>query len=1034
VTGYAELHCLSNFTFLRGASHPGELVEQAVRLGYDSIALTDECSVAGIVRAHVAVEACVRAVKLIVGSEFRLACGIRFVALAPDRRAYGQLCGLITRGRRAAAKGSYTLERSDARAVLETCLILWLPDLRPDETAARWLRDHCAGNLWIATELLLGGNDRRRLADLERLGATLGLPLVASGDVHMHVRERHQLQDVLTAIRHKVPLAETGQLLHANGERHLRPLRRLVKLYPPELLEETLRIAERCRFRLDELGYEYPHELVPRGMSPSEHLRELTEEGARRRWPAGVPSKVRKIIEGELALIGSLGYEPYFLTVHDIVKYAREKEILCQGRGSAANSAVCYCLEVTAVDPDRMSVLMGRFISSERHEPPDIDIDFEHERREEIIQYVYGKYGRDRAALAATVIRYKPRSALRDVGKAFGLDQRRVDRLSKALQWWDELEELPRRARELGFDPSDSLIGHVLRIVGQLQNFPRHLSQHVGGFVISHRPLEELVPIENASMPERTVVQWDKDDLNDLGLLKVDLLSLGMLTALHRAFDLVKAYRRAGYHDPARLELGCLPKEDARVYEMLRRADTVGVFQVESRAQMSMLPRLRPKEFYDLVVQVAIVRPGPIQGDMVHPYLQRRENPGLVDYPGPEVRAVLERTLGVPIFQEQVMQLAIVAAGFTSGEADQLRRAMGAWERKGDLKRFRDKLIEGMRARNYSESFAERIYRQIEGFGEYGFPEAHAISFALLAYDSAWLKCYEPAAFTCALLNSQPMGFYQPAQLVRDAREHGVQVRPVSVEESVVECSLERGDFGEPALRLGLNLVSSFPRDAARRLVEARRAGPFASVEELARRASLDRGELEALAAAGAFAGLSGHRHLAFWDVAGHEPVLPLDVTGAATARWDGAPLLRTPTSWENVLADYRALGLTLGAHPMKLVREQAEGHAWVRAADLASLQDGAPVQVAGIVLMRQHPQSAKGVTFLTIEDETGSVNIIVWRSIGDRDRRAMVESMLLEVEGELQRENGVTHVVAQRLLDRSSVMGELITRSRDFH
>jgi error-prone DNA polymerase len=1045
---YAELHCLTNFTFLRGASHPHELVGQAMELGYEALAITDECSVAGVVRAHVAAKG--QQLKLIIGSELRLACGLKLVALATNRRGYGRLCRLITRGRRSAAKGEYSLTRADLEENgLEHCLILWLPqktrsgipgregqDLEhPDREEARWLEEHFSGRLWIAVELLRDGADREHLEKLQRIGRDLELPLVASGDVHMHVRARRRLQDAVTAIRHNVPIWEAGKKLYPNGERYLRERERLAKLYPRELLEETVAIARRCTFSLEELRYEYPHELVPPGETPASHLRKLTEAGARWRWPRGVPESERTAIEHELTLISDLRYEPYFLTVHDIVAFARSKGILCQGRGSAANSRVCFCLGVTSVDPLRgASLLFERFISRERNEPPDIDIDFEHERREEVIQYVYDKYGRDRAAIAATVIMYRPRSALRDLGKIFGLDPDECARLTKIMQWWDGGEVMRERLREAGFDPDGSMLARVLPLAHELvafPGFPRHLSQHVGGFVISEGPLEELVPIENATMEGRTVVQWDKDDLNDLGLLKVDLLALGMLTAMRKSFDLVNAFR--GTHHA----LGELPAEAPEVYEMISRADTIGVFQIESRAQMAMLPRLQPRSYYDLVIEIAIVRPGPIQGDMVHPYLKRRKSGEPVSYPSREVEGVLKRTLGVPIFQEQVMQLAIAAAGFTPGEADALRRAMGAWKRSGGIEHFREKLIGGMRARGYAEDFAQRLYQQMLGFGEYGFPESHSASFALLAYDSAWLKCHEPAAFTAALLNSQPMGFYAPAQLVRDARTHGVEVRPVDVCVSVWDCTLERREDGQPALRLGLRLVKALSHSGADRLVEARRQQQFASVQDLAARAALDRGDLEALAAAGAFSSLSGNRHLAFWEVAGTERPLPLEaalVDAPDETPHEPTPLLRTPTEGERIVADYASVGLTLGRHPLALLRDSLQSRHLLSARDLEGLAHGKSVRTAGIVLMRQRPGTASGVTFLTLEDETGQVNIIVWERIGEEHRRALVESRLLEVHGELQRQEGVMHVVARRLIDRSPLLGHLITRSRDFH
>src|SRR5437868_7763370 len=717
---YAELHCLSNFTFLRGASHPHELVEQADALGYAALAITDECSVAGVVRAHMAAKH--RRLKLVIGSEFRLECGLTLVVLAIDRRGYGRLCRLITRGRRAADKGRYSLTRADLGAAsLSQCYILWVPAAQPSPSELRWLAERFPGRLRIAVELLREGGDRERLAALEQLGAHDAVPLLASGDVPMHVRARRRLQDALTAIRLKVPVAEAGLQLYGNGERYLRERARLARLYPRELLEAAVELSLGCTFSLDELRYEYPRELVPPGETPAGYLRRLTYEGAHWRWPGGLPPSERTAIEYELALIAELGYEPYFLTVQDIVTYARRQGILCQGRGSAANSRVCYCLGVTSVDPQRgAALLFERFISRERNEPPDIDIDFEHERREEVIQYVYRKYGRERAAIAATVIMYRSRSALRDLAKVFGLDAELQGRIAKAMQWWDGSEAMPQRVCDAGFDPASPWLARLLPLANELVSFPgfpRHLSQHVGGFVISEGLLEELVPIENAAMPERTVVQWDKDDLNDLKLLKVDLLALGMLTALKRAFTLVNDFR--GTHHA----LGELPAEDPKVYDMISRADTIGVFQIESRAQMSMLPRLKPRCYYDLVIEVAIVRPGPIQGDMVHPYLRRRCGAEPVEYPGEEVREVLHRTLGVPIFQEQVMQIAIVAAGFSPGEADALRRAMGAWKRSGGLDPFRERLLEGMHANGYPQEFAQRIYQQMLGFGEYGFPE-----------------------------------------------------------------------------------------------------------------------------------------------------------------------------------------------------------------------------------------------------------------------------------------------------------------------
>jgi error-prone DNA polymerase len=1035
---YAELHCLSNFTFLRGASHPQELVERAVALGYRALALTDECSLSGVVRAHVAAKE--HGLHLIIGTELRLACGLRLVVLATDRHGYGRLCRLITLGRRAAHKGSYHLTREDLAATLEHCLLLWLPGELVQAEQAHWLAGQFPGAVWIAVELLRGGADRARLEALERIGRAAALPLVASGDVHMHVRARRRLQDALTAVRLNVTVAEAGWSLYPNGERYLREPQRLAKLYPPALIAETVRIAARCTFSLDELRYEYPRELVPAGETPASHLRRLTEAGAQRRWPEGIPPAERAALEHELALIGELGYEPYFLTVHDLVDFARGRGILCQGRGSAANSRVCYCLGVTAVDPGRgAGLLFERFISRERNEPPDIDIDFEHERREEVIQYVYAKYGRERAALAATVILYRSRSALRDLGRVFGLEPEACARLARVMQWWDGSEALAERLRAAGFDPASPPLTQLVPLARELltfPGFPRHLSQHVGGLVISAGRLDELVPIENAAMPERTVVQWDKDDLDALGLLKVDVLALGMLTALRKAIDLVNGLRGT------RHALGSLPAEDPLVYEMISRADTVGVFQIESRAQMAMLPRLKPRSYYDLVIEVAIVRPGPIQGDMVHPYLRRRQGHEPIEYPSRDVESVLRRTLGVPIFQEQVMQLAMVAAGFTPGQADQLRRAMGAWKRSGGIGHFRDMLLDGMAARGYSSEFAERVYRQMMGFGDYGFPESHAASFALLVYDSAWLKCHEPAAFTAALLNSQPMGFYAPAQLVRDARAHGVRVHAVDAEASEWDCTLEPSGASQPALRLGLRLVKGLTRAGAARLIEARAAGPFAGLHDLARRAELERTDLEALAAAGALAGLSGNRHLAFWDVAGVERPLPLETANTSLAADDAPvpaadaarPLIAAPSEGENIVADYASVGLTLGRHPLALLREGLRRSGVRSAEEVCARPDGSDVRAAGIVLMRQRPAAAGGVTFITLEDESGQVNVIVWERTAQAHREALLGARLLEVHGRLQHAEGVTHLIAQRLLDRTGLLGALVTRSRDFH
>jgi len=1024
VTAYAELHALSNFTFLRGASHPEELVQTAASLGYEALALTDECSVSGIVRAHVTAKDC-GLKKLIVGSELRLVSGLKLVVLARNRAGYTQLCRLITCGRRAAEKGSYKLTADDFADGLPDCLVLWIPGNQLLLCAEDvWITAAFRDRLWIAVELLADGLERQRLERLQHLAEALDLPLVASGDVHMHCRERRALQDTVTAIREGLTLDRAGFALYSNGERYLRSRAVVGSIYPAELLTETLRIADAIQFSLDELRYEYPDELVPDGMTPTTYLRQLSVEGMHQRWPDGVPQKVLTLVEHELELIRDLQYEPFFLTVCDIVAFARSQNILCQGRGSAANSAVCFCLGITEVDPDRMATLVERFISKERNEPPDIDVDFEHERREEVIQYIYQKYGRDRAALAATVVTYRPRSALRDVGKALGLSGLQVDRLARSMQWWDGSEIDDSRVLEAGLDPESPVIKRLLYLVRQLLSFPRHLSQHVGGFVISNGPLSELVPVENAAMEDRTVIQWEKNDLEDLGLLKVDVLGLGMLTAIRRSFDLIREY------DGREYTLATVPAEDSLVYDMICDGDTMGVFQIESRAQMAMLPRLKPRCYYDLVIEVAIIRPGPIQGDMVHPYLRRRNGEEAVEYPSEEVREVLQRTLGVPIFQEQVMQLAVVAAGFTPGEADRLRRAMAAWKRRGGLGPFEERLIQGMRQRGYEEDFARQIFKQILGFGEYGFPESHSASFALLVYVSCWLKCHTPAAFTCALLNSQPMGFYSASQLTQDLRRHGVEVRAADVNKSDWDSSLERALDGKPALRLGLRQIKGLAEEAGRKIVRQLAAGRFGSIQQLLERTGVNRRELGALAAAGALKSIAGHRHKVRWTVAGVEEPTPLI---PSMDRYEAVPMLKKPTEGQDIVADYQSLGLTLERHPMALIRTRLDVHRYVKAECLNELQSGRPIRVAGLVITKQRPGTASGVTFVTLEDESGCTNLIVWKKIAEEQRDVLLHARLMGVEGELQKEGKVIHVIARKLIDHSELLGELAVRQRNF-
>ncbi|HKB84212.1 MAG TPA: error-prone DNA polymerase [Burkholderiales bacterium] len=1028
---YAELHCLTNFTFLRGASHPQELVETAIRRGYKALAITDECSLAGVVRAHVAAREHGNAFRLIIGAEFRLDDGLRFVLLAQNREGYGHLSELITRGRRNAPKGEYRLSRDHLESGIPHCLALWLPPAQPLDEDASWFAMQFPDRCWIAVELLARAGDRKRLALLQETGERNGLPRVASGDVYMHARGRRALQDTLTAIRLGVPVARAGLALQASGEHHLRRLDALEKIYPAALIEETLRIANLCSFSLDELQYEYPEEIVPRGKTPPQYLAELTEAGLRQRYKNSVPQAVRESARKELELIAEKRYEAFFLTVYDIVTHARSQEILCQGRGSAANSVVCFALGITEVDPTHTRLLFGRFLSKERDEPPDIDVDFEHQRREEVIQYIYRKYGRHRTALAATVICYRTRSAFRDVGKALGLDSTQLDRITASFVWWDNVDERATRLREVGFEPGSPLIRRLLSLTETLSGFPRHLSQHVGGFVISRGPLSELVPTENATMKDRTVIQWDKDDLEALGLLKVDVLALGMLTAIRLALNMVNRRHSSSLSmaDILATESG---NEGKPVYAMLCKADSIGVFQVESRAQMSMLPRLKPENYYDLVVEVAIVRPGPIQGGMVHPYLKNRKlGREKVKYPSPELEEVLKRTLGVPIFQEQVMEIAMVAADFSAGKADKLRRAMAAWKRKGGLEPFKDDLINGMLKNGYEEKFALQIFKQIKGFGEYGFPESHSASFALLVYVSAWLKHYHPATFTCALLNSQPMGFYSPPELVQDALRHGVEVRAVDVLASSWDCSLEETTENKPAIRLGFRMAKSLSESGAKRLIEVRALKHYDSIEEFLIAADLSRKDMNALAAAGALESLAGHRRNAAWLVAGIEK-RPALLARAAIV--ESEITLMPLTEAQDILADYDSNGLTLRRHPLALLRPRFEKHSFSTAEQLRHMPTKTPVHVVGLVTCRQHPGTAKGVIFVTLEDETGQINVVVWKKLSQKQRRPLLGARLLHVEGTLEREGDVIHVIAENLVDRSVLIGNLNASSRDFH
>jgi error-prone DNA polymerase len=1051
---YAELHCRSNFSFLSGASHPEELVARAQALGYGALAITDVCSLSGAVRAFS--EAQRLQMRLIVGAEMQLSLPAaaappaalpqpvstepRLVLLVQSRRGYTNLVQWITHARRRAPKGEYLAHRSDVEGRIPTapmlaglpgCFALLVPHPGHSfETLfnhAMWLKTWFGlERSAIAVELRHQPHESLMLDTLTRVTNATGLALVAAGGVCMHIRSRKALLDMLTATRLKCTVAAAGLALASNAEAHLRSRLRLAQLYRPEWLEASIRVAGSCAFSLGELKYEYPREITPDGHTPASWLRQLTEAGVKTRFPEGEPPAVRRMIEHELALIAQLRYEPYFLTVADIVQWARSQGILCQGRGSAANSAVCYCLGVTAVDPARTTLLFERFISAERNEPPDIDIDFEHQRREEVIQYIYRKYGRHRAALTGVIISYRPRSALRDVGRALGIDLERIEALSKSQHWFDGRHIDPERLRENGFDPDSQLCKLWMELTHTLIGFPRHLSQHPGGFVIAREDLAQLVPVENAAMADRSVIQWDKDDLDTLGLLKVDILALGMLSAIRRALTLLGS--KLGHP----IELHQVPAEDKATYDMLSRGDSVGTFQVESRAQMSMLPRLKPQKFYDLVIEVAIVRPGPIQGGMVHPYLRRRDGIEPVDYPSDEVRQALERTLGVPIFQEQVMQLAILAADFTPGEADSLRRAMAAWKRKGGLGPFHERLVGRMVQKGYTQDYAERIFKQIQGFGEYGFPESHAASFALLVYVSAWIKCHHPDVFLAALLNSQPMGFYAPAQLVRDAKEHGVQVLPVDVLRSHWDTGLE-GPAAENRVpvRLGFSRISGLQQEAAERIVGAREQALPASAEDLARRAALDAHTLELLAQADALKPLSGHRHQAAWAAAG------VDTRATAmlqqTRTFEAVAELAAPDAAETVLADYRATGLSLAQHPLALLRDQLAAFKVLPADVLRHFPNGRLARASGIVTHRQRPETAKGVVFVTLEDETGAVNVIVWPAVVQTQRKPLLASTLLTVYGIWQCQGEVRHLVARKLVDHSALLQGLAPKSRNF-
>jgi error-prone DNA polymerase len=1027
---YAQLHTTTNFTFLTGASHPGEYVYRAYELGYDAIAITDECSLAGIVKAFVAAEElnC----KLIIGSRFKLSNGMNLIAIAPSRIAYAELSGFITLARRRAEKGSYEAHFEDLRFRLRNCLIIWIAQLNEaiSDDSATELNNAFKGRLWIGINHQLHGGEQQDFERWQALSIEKNIPLVACGEALMHSAERKPLQDIVTAIRHSTPIQEMGTKLELNGEAYLKSMHQLARLYPQALIDETCAIADLCHFSMMELRYQYPRELVPENLTPINHLRSLVVIGKRQRWPSGVPDYVEDLLEKELGLIEELEYEYYFLTVHDIVAFAREQRILCQGRGSAANSVVCYCLFITEIAPGQIGVLFERFISRERDEPPDIDVDFEHQRREEVIQYIYRKYGRERAALTATVITYRSKSAVRDVGKALGMEESLVDHLTQNIAWWDHSSDLKKRFESLGVKIGSDLLMHFFNLVQQIHGFPKFLSQHTGGFVISESKISDLVPLENASMPDRTIIQWDKTDLEAMRLLKVDVLALGMLSAVRRALDYISAY------EPEIYSIQSIPREDPETYDMLCRGDSVGVFQIESRAQIAMLPRLQPRCFYDLVIEIAIVRPGPIQGEMVHPYLRRRAGEELFDYASEAIREVLEPTLGVPIFQEQVMKLSMVGAGFTGGEADELRRAITNWGKDSKLLTFESKFKNGFVNNGYTQDFADRLFKQVQGFGGYGFPESHSASFAIICYVSSWIKCHHPAAFYCALLNSQPTGFYSPSQLIQDARRHGITVKPVNINRSVYENVLEIDDKGNRGIRLGFIAVKSLNTDEANSIELARGNIPFSSLKDIARRTALSDANLEYLASADAFREIAGDRFHARWEASA---LMPHSELLEASELVNDELLMASPSLEQNVIDDYASIGLTLRAHPMQILRSEHPFNKCKRYSDLVGLPHKGFVRIAGIVTGKQRPGTASGVMFMSLEDETGTSNVIIWTQTQETFRTEILTGKLLIIKGtvEIVTEGvsvPVIHVIAGHIEDVTPRLHNLALKSRDFH
>ena len=1057
---YAEFAVTTNFSFLRGASHPEEMVARAAELGLSAIGIADRNSLAGVVRAHVYTRDNrdkIGALRLAIGARLVFADGTPdLLAYPQNRAAYARLSRLLTRGNLRGSKGNCLLHLEDLADHADGLQFALMPGPCPDEAITR-LKELATGRLWIAAHMTYGRAMRRDLLARFDFAARHRLPLLATNDVHMHDVARRPLADILTCTREGVTIDMAGRRLAANAERHLKPHREMARIFreAPEAIEETQRFLKGLNFSLDELAYEYPDELREGFANEQEALTHFAWEGARFRYPEGVPDKIKQIIEHELKLVAEMRYAAYFLTVHDIVRFARSRGILCQGRGSAANSTVCFCLGITEVDPAKHDLLFERFISPERKEPPDIDVDFEHERREEVMQYIYARYGRLRAGLTATVISYRTRSAIRDVAKAFGFSEDAITALSGTIWGWWSGEVDEKEVRRIGFDPDEPRLRQALKLADELTGFPRHLSQHTGGFVITRERLDEVVPVAHAAMEERTTIEWDKDDLDALGILKIDVLALGMLSCLRKGFDLLRA------HYGQDLTLATLPSEEPCVYEMISRADTIGVFQIESRAQMSMLPRLKPRAFYDLVIEVAIVRPGPIQGDMVHPYLRRRQGLEKVSYPSKELEEVLGKTLGVPLFQEQAMKIAIVAAGFTPAEADQLRRAMATFKKVGTIGTFHTKMVEGMAARGYERSFAEACFRQIEGFGTYGFPESHAASFALLVYASAWMKCRYPDVFACALLNAQPMGFYAPAQIIRDAREHGVELREVDINHSHWDNRLEPGaphdlhdrhESQRPhlrathALRIGLRQVKGL-READMRVLMDKRARGYDSVRDLWLRTGLSPSTLEHLADADAFRSLGLDRRDAIWAVrglnrAGDKDDLPLFAAAQSQEIEADAHLPPMPPG-EHVVEDYRHLALSLKAHPVSFLRYELDRRRILRTADLervptpqsktrAASWNLPRVTVAGLVLVRQRPGTAKGVLFMTIEDETGVANAIIWPKIFEAQRAIVIGARFVAITGRVQNEAGVIHLVAEECEDLTPMLALLSRQGGD--